>query len=127
MKSDQDAKGVPASKDIPHKTGGVIYGDPDGPSFGPARDGGIWVRSERCSTCIFHPGNLMHLQPGVVGEMKRSADERGTCIICHDGMHGARAAVCRGYYDNHQSELLTLAERMGIIHEESNLDEGVSK
>lgn len=98
------------------KTDGVIYGDEDCVSFGPARDGGVWVMAERCSTCIFHPGNLMRLQSGVVGDMKRSADERGTCIVCHEGMGGPKAAVCRGYYENHQSSLLQLAERMGLVH-----------
>lgn len=91
------------------KTGGVVY------DSGPARDGGVWVMKEKCATCIFHPGNLMHLQPGVVAEMKRAADERGTCITCHEVMDGPRAAVCAGYFANHRSRLLQIAERMGVL------------
>lgn len=100
------------------KTNGVIYGDPSGPSFGPARDNGVWVMAEKCATCIFRPGNLMDLKPGVVAEMKRGADEKGTCIICHEGMIGpnsAVCAVCAGYYENCNSALLQIAERMNVI------------
>ena len=100
------------------KTGGVVRPGDDACPTGPFRDDAIWVRSQKCDTCIFHPGNLMHLNPGVVAEMKRGADERGTCIVCHEGMHSDKAAVCRGYYDSHQSALLQVAERMGIVREE---------
>lgn len=71
--------------------------------------------ADKCETCIFRPGNLMHLNEGVVGTMKRGADERGTGIVCHEVMHSPDAAMCRGYYDNHNSSLLQIAERMGII------------
>ena len=97
------------------KTNGVIYGDPSGPSFGPARDNGLWVMAEKCATCIFRTGNLMHLSPGVVAEMRRSADEKGTCIICHEGMTGPKSAVCAGYYEHHKSQLLQLAERTKLL------------
>lgn len=101
------------------KVGGVIHpGTPSGPACGPARDGGVWVMAEKCATCIFRSGNLMELRDGAVGQMKRSADERGTCIVCHEVMDGDRSAVCRGYYDNHNSALLQVAERMGIIREQ---------
>lgn len=98
------------------KVDGVVYpGSPDGPACGPARNNGVWVMAEKCATCIFRPGNLMHLNDGTVGRMKKSADERGTCIVCHEVMNGETSAVCRGYYDNHQSQLLQIAERMGIV------------
>lgn len=96
------------------KTNGVIF-PPAG--LGPFRDDGVFVMREKCATCIFHPGNLMHLKPGVVAKMKRGSDERGTAIVCHEVMNTPRAAVCRGYYDNHDSALLQVAERMGIIKE----------
>jgi len=91
------------------KTGGVVF------AAGPARDGGVWVRSEQCATCIFRPGNLMHLKPGVVAQMKLAADERGTCIACHESMNGPDAAVCAGYFEHHNSALLQIAERLGVL------------
>lgn len=57
----------------------------------------------------------MDLRPGRVGEMKRAADDRGTCIVCHEDMGGPQATVCAGYYENHRSDLLQIAERMGVI------------
>lgn len=91
------------------KTGGVIF-EP-----GPSRDGGVWVNREQCGTCIFRPGNLMDLKPGVVAAMKKAADERGTCIVCHEGMNGPHAAVCAGYFEHHKSHLLQIAERIGVL------------
>ncbi len=100
------------------KTNGVVYpGSPGGPAFGPARDGGVWVMAERCATCIFRPGNLMGLRDGTVALMKRNADELGTCIVCHEVMDGENSAVCRGYYDSHKSDMLKIAEDMGLILE----------
>lgn len=86
--------------------------------IGPSRDGGVWVKSEMCTTCIFRPGNLMRLDPGRVAGMKRRADESGTCIVCHEDSGRLSAAVCRGYYNNHESNLLEIAERMGVIKEQ---------
>lgn len=98
----------------PRKTNGVVIPGKDIPS-GPFRDDHVWVMEKKCATCIFRPGNLMHLRDGVVGTMKRGADERGTGIVCHEVMHGPDAAMCRGYYDGHNSALLQVAERLGII------------
>ncbi len=86
---------------------------------GPARDGGVWVMKDKCPTCIFRPGNLMRLEPGRVSQMKRGADRYDTCIICHDTMDTPRAAVCRGYFDGHDSALLQIAERLGYIRDQS--------
>lgn len=108
------------------KVAGVVFPVKD-VATGPARDGGVWVMAERCETCIFHPGNRMHLNAGTVATMKRSADECGTCIICHEGMNGPNAAVCRGYYDNHQSKLLRMAEGMGLIKMQGNTERPVAK
>lgn len=102
------------------KTNGIVFAGKDIPT-GPARDGKVWVMTERCPTCIFHAGNLMNLKDGTVGKMKREADARGSCIVCHEGMHGPNAAICRGYYDNHQSALLQIAERLGVISEQGAL------
>lgn len=94
------------------KTSGIIH---PAEGMGPARDGGVFVMERKCDTCIFHPGNLMDLSRGRVGDMKRSSDERGTCIVCHETMNSPRAAVCRGYYESHRSRLLQIAERMDLI------------
>ena len=102
------------------KTGGVIYPEE---GLGPARDGSIHVNSAQCATCIFRPGNLMNLAPGRVAQMKQGADERGTCIVCHENMNTPQAAVCRGYYDRHNSWMLRLAFGLGLIREQGASDD----
>ena len=81
---------------------------------GPCRDGTVHVLSEKCATCIFRPGNLMRLQRGRVAQMVRAAQRQQSAIICHDTVDGNRA-VCRGFYDQHATAPLQIAERMSLI------------
>ena len=76
---------------------------------------GVRVMAERCPTCIFWPGNLMHLQPGRVREMLAEARAADSCIVCHSTMDAEHQAVCRGQYDVLQTQPLQVAERLGYI------------
>lgn len=78
------------------------------------RDGRIHVCRRMCSTCIFRPGNLMHLRPGRVDEMVSEAVAAESTIVCHSTLDGDNAA-CRGFYDRHRTSTLQIAERMGVI------------
>lgn len=80
-------------------------------------NGKVYVRRRRCDTCVFRPGNLMHLDEGRLDGMISGADANGSCIPCHHHLHqGADIEpVCRGYYDRHSSMTLRLAEAMEII------------
>jgi hypothetical protein len=71
-----------------------------------------------CATCIFRPGNLMQLKSGRVRGMIDQAKADDSAIVCHSTLDGPNA-VCRGYYDRHAEDVLslTLAERVGIIEE----------
>lgn len=80
-----------------------------------ARDGRVHVEQSRCATCIFRPGNLMHLEPGRVAEMTRLADTAESCIPCHSTMDTDAPTVCRGYFDRRSSTSLQIAERLGLI------------
>lgn len=77
---------------------------------GPFRDGKIWVLSEKCSTCIFRPGNLMHLRPGAVEKLVQECLEENTTISCHDTLHDPDRgrSVCRGFYDVHREDVMPL-------------------
>lgn len=76
------------------------------------------VQRERCSTCIYRPGNLMRLQPGRVASMQRDSDSDdlldGGAIVCHQTLQGAQA-VCRGYFDHGHSLPLRLAVAWGVV------------
>lgn len=79
---------------------------------------GVRVMKDRCPTCIFRPGNAMHLNRGVVRDMvdEANADDAGS-IVCHDTLDDEKQAVCRGFFDRHATPLLQIAERMGFIVE----------
>lgn len=81
----------------------------------------VHVMPERCSTCIFRPGNLMHLQGGRVKDMVEGAVSEQGVIPCHKTIHGQRdqQAVCRGFYDSYGDQVpaLFLATAMGMIEE----------
>lgn len=83
---------------------------------GPYRDGFIHVAKEKCSTCIFRPGNLMQLKTGRVATMIAEATANESCIPCHNTLDGDQA-VCRGFYDNHATQPIQLAQRLGFIRE----------
>jgi len=80
----------------------------------PYRDGKVHVMKSMCSTCVFRPGNLMHLEPGRLDQMVRDAVKAESTIICHSTLEGAQAC-CRGFFDRHATAPLQIAERIGLI------------
>jgi hypothetical protein len=80
------------------------------------RDGKVHVMADKCPTCIFRPGNLMHLNRGRVKDMVGTAtsDQAGS-ITCHSTLDTDKQAVCRGFYDRHATPVLQLAEAMGVV------------
>lgn len=82
------------------------------------RDGEVHVMSERCSTCIFRPGNPMRLTKGRVRAMVSSCMATpGGNIPCHQTLDLDHQAICRGYWDGYSEKdvLLTAAERLSIV------------
>ncbi len=75
--------------------------------------------AERCETCIFRPGNRMHLEPGRVKAMVQQCERREGVIPCHMTIWGqGQPAICRGFYDSRtgrQNSILQVAERLGYI------------
>lgn len=90
------------------------------------RNGRIHVLSERCSTCVFRPGNKMHLAPGRFKDMVEANRKNDTAFACHqtlDYNHEYDApgnAVCRGYFDAFKEEItpLRMAVAMDLIVEQ---------
>ena len=91
---------------------------------GPYRDGRLHVLAEKCATCIYRPGNLMHLDEGRREQIEQDNLDSQSALTCHStlpyGPHPqAEGAVCRGFYDvtRRRSPILALADVMGIIKE----------
>ena len=82
------------------------------------------VLAEKCSTCIFRPGNPMHLRPGRVKQLVGDALDRGGFITCHNtlpygGHPEVGEAICRGFYDAHgaRSNVVRVWSRLGGFDE----------
>lgn len=85
-------------------------------------DGRMRMLAERCSTCIFRPGNLMHLHPGRLAALVAAAHRADGFIVCHSTLvgvapEGFRPAVCRGFADRYSTNALRIMGRIGGIVE----------
>ena len=85
------------------------------PTSGNAfRDGRVHVQRRMCPTCIFRPGNVMHLAPGRRDQLVADATANQSAITCHETYDGDNA-VCRGFFDRHPTTPLQLADRLDLI------------
>lgn len=59
--------------------------------------------TERCSTCVFRPGNAMRLQPGRLADLVADNQAGGALLTCHQTTYGQAPdlgeVMCRGYFD----------------------------
>ncbi len=89
---------------------------------GPVTQEGVRVCARECSTCIFRPGNVMHLRGGTVRSMVDAALRDDSAIVCHKTLEGARA-ICRGFYDRHAGATLMTRlahpELLGLLEVEA--------
>jgi hypothetical protein len=77
--------------------------------------------SAQCETCVFRPGNPMHLRPGRLRALVSDNLRDGSPgLICHDTLsYGAHpdfgGALCRGFYDRFgpRSNFIRIMERLG--------------
>lgn len=83
---------------------------------GPFRDGKLWVLTDKCATCVFRPGNPMHLRDGVVDDMVRHSVLTNTVFACHETLDGPRS-VCKGLVDVYHDHLgiIQVAERLDLL------------
>ena len=76
--------------------------------------------AQECATCIFRPGNLMHLSPGQLRQLVTDARNDGGYIICHSTLPYAGAttapAICRGFADRYTTwQLRTMEQLWGFV------------
>lgn len=83
------------------------------------------VKKEQCETCIFRPGNPMHLEPRRLKQLIEETKAADSFITCHETLdiwneeaperEGELEAACRGYLDTGaQPQLYRIAQRLGI-------------
>ncbi|AXK90026.1 hypothetical protein SAMN05421776_11359 [Nocardia farcinica] len=73
----------------------------------------VRVCEDKCSTCIFRPGNLMRLRPGRRSQMVRDALHDEGHITCHSTLDQPLSAICRGFADLPEAKARSLALRVG--------------
>ena len=78
------------------------------------RAGRVHVCHELCQTCVFRPGNLMHLRSGRVRAMIDQAIAADSAIVCHKTLDGD-SAVCRGFFDRYPTAPLQIAQRLDLL------------
>lgn len=92
--------------------------DDDGYALPPMdRDTGkVRVMAEKCSTCIFRPGNPMHLEPGRVAGMLADIRANDSFITCHKTLGtGEPGAICAGGSEAHTGQLERIARRLNGV------------
>lgn len=81
--------------------------------------GQVHVLAERCSTCVFHPGNLMHLHPGRLKDLIDTNVRNDSALTCHSTLPNndsrAQPAVCRGFYDAYPTMPLKVARALDAV------------
>lgn len=84
----------------------------------------VRVMAEKCSTCIFRPGNRMSLQEGRVAGMLADVRAEDSYIPCHKTLGtGLPSAICRGGHEAHRGALARMAvDVLGGIVEVTEAD-----
>ncbi|MBK3624329.1 hypothetical protein JHN59_05635 [Streptomyces sp. MBT49] len=72
----------------------------------------VRVCTEKCTTCIFRPGNLMDLTPGRLAQMIRDAIANEGHIVCHSTLGTDASAICAGYAAHPRGRAASLALRL---------------
>lgn len=81
-------------------------------------EGHLRIMAEKCSTCIFRPGDKMNLRRGRVAEMLADIRMRDSYITCHQTLGtGEPGAICKGGSEAHMSQLERIARRLGGVVE----------
>ncbi|WP_232344279.1 hypothetical protein [Actinoplanes awajinensis] len=91
--------------------------EPDGLSVGDPATMRTRRLSQMCDTCIFRPGNRMHLGEGRLRDLVSQTLAEQSYIVCHStlpGMapDGVKPAVCRGFFDRYSTQALQLIGRL---------------
>lgn len=77
--------------------------------------GRVRLMADKCSTCIFRPGNKMYLEPGRVAGMLASVRANDGYVPCHKTIGvGITSAICRGGNDAHRGGLIRLVDE-GVL------------
>ncbi|MET9318785.1 hypothetical protein ABZX75_01085 [Streptomyces sp. NPDC003038] len=72
----------------------------------------VRICADRCPTCIFRRGNLMHLAPGRLTQLVAQAIANEGHIVCHDTLGTGVGSICAGYAAHPEGRKRSLALRL---------------
>jgi hypothetical protein len=78
-------------------------------------DAGVHVMAERCASCIFRPGNLMHLRAGRMADLTQQTDAADTNVICRQTLDRPVGAFCAGSVERRAGQAVRMAYRLSMI------------
>lgn len=84
---------------------------PEDTAIADPATGTIRVCKMLCTTCIYRPGNLMHLESGRVQQMTRDAVADESRITCHKTIGTPEPAICAGFARHPLGKARSLALR----------------
>jgi hypothetical protein len=73
--------------------------------------------SRQCQTCVFRPGNLMHLHERRLRDLVAEARANEGFIVCHSTLShylypDAKPAICRGFADRYTTQALQVIQQL---------------
>ncbi|MGP3949636.1 hypothetical protein [Streptomyces sp. 7N604] len=80
--------------------------------------GTVRLCTHRCETCIFHPGNPMHLEPSRVTDMVTRSRQAEGHVVCRKTLGTPSPVICRGFADGPdqgRSLALRLSRALGTL------------
>lgn len=80
------------------------------------RNGFVHVNGAQCVTCVYRPGNLMHLAPGALQTIITENHAKNTALVCHENIDGDHPGVCHGFWRTHPTMVLRLAQAIGALN-----------
>lgn len=76
-------------------------------------NGKLRVCAKRCSQCLFTDAKIVgdDRKLALLAECRRT----GKYFLCHKSTIAGTAVVCRGFYDEQESALCQVAQRLGLV------------
>ena len=101
----------------PDSDGGVEDSDTVTLSVGDPATGKTRLLSRQCDTCVFRPGNPMHLSEGGLRDLVARTLAQDSYVICHDTLPhylypDTHPAICRGFADRYTTQALRLITQL---------------
>jgi hypothetical protein len=74
---------------------------------------GLAVLDKRCNQCLFSSARIV--PEARARNLIEKCVRDGTYFVCHKASNHNLEAVCRGFYDVHDTRILQIAKRLNVV------------